>query len=199
MPRPLARPGHTAGRPVRARDRKPRSRGGEHHRRCGLGKASTPSVEPVAPGARWDLPGRAPNRDFSFPATFCPRDPRARPCTSSGTSRSLARYAPVSAEALIHYQAKHDPARDGSRRLWGQSVSRNVISTPPTAAFSAHSGGDLPLAQRRAEEALQHPAVGDPVSLGLLRMVLSLICTWNNHGNGGYTARFAAACQNRRI
>ncbi|HYB14280.1 MAG TPA: hypothetical protein VEF71_02245 [Streptosporangiaceae bacterium] len=33
--------------------------------------------------------------------------------------------------------------------------------------------GDLPLAQRRAEDALQDPAVDDPISLGLLRTVLA--------------------------
>lgn len=32
---------------------------------------------------------------------------------------------------------------------------------------------------------MQHPAAGDPVSLGLLRMVFSLICTWNGQPERG--------------
>jgi hypothetical protein len=45
------------------------------------------------------------------------------------------------------------------------------------AAWSAFFAGDIPLAQRRAEDALQDPAVGDPISLGLLRMLLVQTCT----------------------
>src|SRR5580693_10436937 len=44
-------------------------------------------------------------------------------------------------------------------------------------AWSAFFAGDLPLAQRRAEDALQDPAAGDPISLGLLRGLLAQTCT----------------------
>ena len=45
------------------------------------------------------------------------------------------------------------------------------------AAWSAFWAGDLPLAQRRAEDALQDPAAGDPLGLGLLRLLLAQTCT----------------------
>jgi ATP/maltotriose-dependent transcriptional regulator MalT len=45
------------------------------------------------------------------------------------------------------------------------------------AACSAFFVGDVPAGQRRAEDALRDPASGDPFSLGMLRCVLSLICT----------------------
>ena len=45
------------------------------------------------------------------------------------------------------------------------------------AAWSAFFAGDLPLAQRRAEDALQDSAAGDPFSLGLLRSALGQTCT----------------------
>ena len=78
-------------------------------------------------------------------------------------------------------------------RGWAEACAAQLGACPPelrapvlaAAAWSAHSGGDLPLAQRWAEEALQDPAAGDPVSLGLLRMVLSLICTWTGQPERG--------------
>ena len=45
------------------------------------------------------------------------------------------------------------------------------------AAWSAFWAGDLPLAQRRAEDAVRAPASGDLISLGLLRLLLAEICT----------------------
>ena len=41
------------------------------------------------------------------------------------------------------------------------------------AAWSAFFASDLPLARRRAEDALREPVSSDPVSLGLLRLVLA--------------------------
>jgi predicted ATPase len=63
---------------------------------------------------------------------------------------------------------------------WAEACLAQIGQCPPelrgmvlaAAAWSAFFAGDLPLAQRRAEDALQDPAVGDPLSLGLLQSVL---------------------------
>jgi len=68
---------------------------------------------------------------------------------------------------------------------WAEACLAQIGACPPelrgmviaAAAWSAFFIGDIPLAQRRAEDALQDPAVGDPISLGLLRMVLAQTCT----------------------
>ncbi|HYB17819.1 MAG TPA: hypothetical protein VEF71_20455, partial [Streptosporangiaceae bacterium] len=72
----------------------------------------------------------------------------------------------------------------GTARSWAEACAAQIGACPPelrglviaAAAWSALFAGDLPLAQRRAEDALQDPAVGDPISLGLLRLVLSEAC-----------------------
>ena len=77
------------------------------------------------------------------------------------------------------------PRSPGTIRGWAEACATQIVACPPelraavsaAAAWSAFAGGDLPLAQRRAEDALQDPASGDPVGRGLLRDVLSLICT----------------------
>ena len=61
---------------------------------------------------------------------------------------------------------------------WAEACLAQIGACPPelrgmviaAAAWSAFFIGDIPLAQRRAEDALQDPAVGDPISLGMLRM-----------------------------
>jgi hypothetical protein len=74
----------------------------------------------------------------------------------------------------------------GTVRGWAEACAAQLGECPPelrapvlaAAAGSALSAGDLPLAQRRAEAALQDPAGGDPLSRGLLRILLSLAYTW---------------------
>ena len=53
------------------------------------------------------------------------------------------------------------------------------------AAWSAFLAGDLPLAQRRAEDALRDPAAGDPISLGLLRVLLAQTYTFTGQPERG--------------
>jgi hypothetical protein len=76
------------------------------------------------------------------------------------------------------------PRSPGTIRGWAEACATQIVACPrelraavsAAAAWSAFAAGDLPLAQRRAEDALQDPASGDPVGRGLLRDVLSLIC-----------------------
>ena len=64
---------------------------------------------------------------------------------------------------------------------WAEACLGQIGGCPPelrgmvlaAAAWSAFFAGDLPLAQRRAEDALHDPAVGDPFSVGLLRTALA--------------------------
>ena len=73
----------------------------------------------------------------------------------------------------------------GTVRGWAEACAAQIGACPPelraavstAAASSALYAGDVPLARRRAEGALQDPADGDPLGLGLLRCALSLICT----------------------
>ena len=68
---------------------------------------------------------------------------------------------------------------------WAEACLGQIGECPPelrgmvlaAAAWSAFFAGDLPLAQRRAEDALQDPAVGDPFSVALLRTVLAQVYT----------------------
>jgi predicted ATPase/DNA-binding SARP family transcriptional activator len=64
---------------------------------------------------------------------------------------------------------------------WAERVVPQIGTCPPelratvlgAAAWSAFLAGDLPLAQRRAEDALRQPASSDPNSLGMPKTVLS--------------------------
>ncbi|HYB18737.1 MAG TPA: hypothetical protein VEF71_25180, partial [Streptosporangiaceae bacterium] len=64
---------------------------------------------------------------------------------------------------------------------WADACLAQISECPPelrgiviaAAAWSAFWAGDLPLAQQRAEDALRVPAAGDPISLGLLRLLLA--------------------------
>jgi hypothetical protein len=68
---------------------------------------------------------------------------------------------------------------------WADACLAQIGACPPelrgmviaAAAWSAFFAGDLPLAQRRAEDALREPVSSDPISLGLLRMLLVQTCT----------------------
>jgi predicted ATPase len=68
---------------------------------------------------------------------------------------------------------------------WADACLAQLGACPPelrglviaAAAWSAFWAGDLPLAQRRAEDAVRAPASGDLISLGLLRLLLAEICT----------------------
>ena len=96
---------------------------------------------------------------------------------SGGQARLLA-FRIVAALAALA------PRSPGTIRGWTEACAAQIAACPPelraavsaAAAWSAFTAGDLPLAQRRAEDALQDPASGDPIGRGLLRDVLSLIC-----------------------
>ena len=65
--------------------------------------------------------------------------------------------------------------------VWAERALTQVGTCPPeirapviaAAAWSAFFAGDLPLAQRRAEDALREPASSDPVGLGMPPALLS--------------------------
>jgi hypothetical protein len=69
----------------------------------------------------------------------------------------------------------------GTGGLWAEACLPQIGACPPemratvigAAAWSAFLGGDLPLAQRWAEDALREPASSDPNSTGLPKIVLS--------------------------
>jgi predicted ATPase/transcriptional regulator with XRE-family HTH domain len=69
----------------------------------------------------------------------------------------------------------------GTVGAWAERVLPQIGTCPPelratvlgAAAWSAFLAGDLPLAQRRAEDALRQPASSDPNSIGLPKTVLS--------------------------
>jgi hypothetical protein len=71
----------------------------------------------------------------------------------------------------------------GTVRGWAEACVAHISDCPPelrvpvlaVAAWGAFLAGNLPLAQRRAEDALRDSAAGDPISFGLLRSVLSQI------------------------
>jgi predicted ATPase/class 3 adenylate cyclase len=94
--------------------------------------------------------------------------------TSNGRARPLA-FRVVAALAGF---AVTSPSAVGG---WADACLAQIGECPPelremvlaAAAWSALFAGDLPLARRRAEDALHDPAAGDPVSLAMLRLVLS--------------------------
>jgi predicted ATPase/class 3 adenylate cyclase len=67
----------------------------------------------------------------------------------------------------------------GTAGGWAEACAAQIGACPPelrgmviaAAAWSAFWASDLPLARRRAEDALQDPAAIDPISLALLRVV----------------------------
>jgi predicted ATPase/class 3 adenylate cyclase len=97
---------------------------------------------------------------------------------ASGQTRPLAFriVAAVAALALIS---------PSTVRNWADACAAQIGECPPelrvmvlaAEAWSAFFAGDLPLAQRRAEDALRDPASGDPLGPGLLRMLLAQTCT----------------------
>lgn len=98
--------------------------------------------------------------------------------TSGGQARPLA-FRIVAALAAFAITSP------GTVRGWAEACAAQIGACPPelraavlaAAAWSALYAGDVTLARRRAEAALQDPADGDPLSLGLLRGALSFICT----------------------
>jgi len=98
--------------------------------------------------------------------------------TSGGQARPLA-FRIVAALAAFAITSP------GTVRGWAEACAAQIGACPPelraavlaAAAWSALYAGDVTLARRRAEAALQDPADGDPLSLGLLRAALSFICT----------------------
>ncbi len=85
--------------------------------------------------------------------------------------------------AALVFLAVTSPSAIGG---WAEACAAQIGACPPelrgmviaAAAASAFSAGDLPLAQRRAEDALGDLAAADPISLGLLRIGLALLCTF---------------------
>ena len=69
-------------------------------------------------------------------------------------------------------------------RGWAEACVARIGECPPelratvlgAAAYGAFWAGDLPLAQRRAEDALQDPGASDPLLTGVIRGVLAQIC-----------------------
>jgi predicted ATPase len=98
--------------------------------------------------------------------------------TSGGEARALA-FRTVA--ALVAFAITSPGAVGG----WADGCLAQIGACPPelrgmviaAAAWSAFWAGDLPLAQRRAEDALQDPAADDLIGLGLLRLLLAQICT----------------------
>jgi predicted ATPase/DNA-binding XRE family transcriptional regulator len=95
--------------------------------------------------------------------------------TSSGQARQLA-FRIVAAMANMSIS----PSTIG---MWAEACIAQVDACPPemratvigAAAWSAFFSGDLPLAQRQAEEALRQPASSDPNSFGMPKSLLSRI------------------------
>ena len=105
---------------------------------------------------------------------------------SDGQARPLA-FRIVAALAFL---AATSPSTAGG---WADACAAQISQCPPelrgmviiAAASSAFFAGDLPLAQQRAEDALQDPAASDPLSLGLLRMMLAQTCTMTGQPERG--------------
>ena len=106
--------------------------------------------------------------------------------TSGGQARPLA-FRIVAALAALAFISP------GTGHGWAEACAAQFGACPPelrapvlaAATGSALYAGDLPLARRRAEDALRDPAAGDPLSLGLLRALLALICTWTGQPERG--------------
>jgi predicted ATPase/class 3 adenylate cyclase len=85
------------------------------------------------------------------------------------------------------------PISPGTVGGWAEACLAQIAACPPelraavlaAAADGAFFAGDLPLARRRAEDALREPASGDPFSLGMLRAVLAQACTWTGQPERG--------------
>jgi hypothetical protein len=98
------------------------------------------------------------------------------------TSGSQARPLAFRIVAALVVFAATSPGTAGG---WAEACAAQIGMCPPelrgmviaAAAWTAFWAGDLPLARGRAEDALQDPASSDPISLGLLRMVLAQTCT----------------------
>jgi predicted ATPase/class 3 adenylate cyclase len=92
--------------------------------------------------------------------------------------------------ALVAFATHTSPGTAGG---WADACLAQIGQCPPelrgmvlaAAGWSAFWAGDLPLAQRRAEDALQDPAVGDVIGLGLLRLLLAGICTLTGQAERG--------------
>jgi hypothetical protein len=116
--------------------------------------------------------------------------------TGGGQARPLLAFRIVAALAVF---AVTSPGTAGG---WAEACAARMGACPlelrgmviAAAAWSAFFAGDLALARGRAEDALQDPASGDPISLGLLRMVLAQTCTLT--GQPEYGASIAReSCQ----
>ena len=101
--------------------------------------------------------------------------------TSGDQARPLA-FRIVAALVLF---AATSPSTVGG---WAEACAAQIGACPPelrgmvtaAAAWTAFFASDLPLARRRAEDALRDPASSDPISRALLRMVLAQ--TWTLTG-----------------
>ena len=101
--------------------------------------------------------------------------------------------APPLAFRIVAALATFAVMSPGTVRGWAEACAAQIGVCPPelraavlaAATWSVFNAGDLPLARRRAEDALQDPAAGDPIGLGLLRCVLCLICAWNGQPERG--------------
>jgi predicted ATPase/class 3 adenylate cyclase len=83
----------------------------------------------------------------------------------------------------------------GTVGAWAERALAHISTCPPVlrskviaaAAWSAYWAGGLELAQRRAEDALRHPASSNPDSLGLLRALLARIYALTGQPERGAT------------
>jgi predicted ATPase len=77
--------------------------------------------------------------------------------------------------------------------VWAEAGVAQIGTCPPeirvtvlaAAGWSAFFAGDLPLAQRRAEDALREPVTSDPSSLGMPRCLLSRIYSYTGQPERG--------------
>jgi hypothetical protein len=115
--------------------------------------------------------------------------------TSSGQARPLA-FRIVTALAFF---AATSPT---IIRSWAEACAAQIGACPPelratvlgAAAYCAFWAGDLPLAQRRAEDALRDPGASDPLLTGVMRGVLAQICALTGQPERGASI----ACQARQ-
>ncbi len=106
--------------------------------------------------------------------------------TGSDQARQLA-FRIVAALAFSAVSRRDDVG------MWAESALAQADMCPPgmratviaAAAWSAYFAGDLPLAQRRAEEALRQPPSDDPNSRGMPRALLSQIYARTGHPERG--------------
>ena len=101
------------------------------------------------------------------------------------TSGDQARAPAFRIVAALVLFAATSPSTAGG---WAEACAAQIGACPPelrgmviaAAAWTALFASDLPLARRRAEDALRDPASSDPISRALLRMVLAQ--TWTLTG-----------------